>query len=157
MMKFLDLCARRGVYYASYCFFKRRIERDGCGGVGGRGLFEELGACEQEFAVELEDLVEFGGDVATDDVFDAYSCGLEFADLGTCQCCCCVRPSGSASKRMGSGAGVRTRKLRKRAAQLPGHRSISAYRKRTHLKKLRHLASLLFRLRCVFLLHHAQP
>lgn len=30
-----------------------------------------MGAREQEFAVELEDLVQLGGDVLTDDVFDA--------------------------------------------------------------------------------------
>ena len=44
-------------------------------------MFEQLGACEEEFAVEFENLVELGGYVAADYVFDAYSCGLELADL----------------------------------------------------------------------------
>jgi hypothetical protein len=44
-------------------------------------LFEQLGACEEEFAVEFEDLVQFGRDVAADDVFDAYSCRLQLANL----------------------------------------------------------------------------
>jgi len=35
--------------------------------------FEKLGAREEEFAVEFEDLVQFGRDVGADYVFDAYA------------------------------------------------------------------------------------
>jgi hypothetical protein len=40
-----------------------------------------LRARKEEFAVEFEDFVELGGYVGPDDVFDAYSRGLEFAGL----------------------------------------------------------------------------
>jgi hypothetical protein len=80
-MQFLDLRARRRVYDAPYGFFERGVERyRGCGG-GCRRRVEQLGAGEQEFAVEFEDLVELSGNVGADDVFDTYACGLGFADL----------------------------------------------------------------------------
>jgi hypothetical protein len=44
-------------------------------------LLEELGARKEEFAVEFEDFVKLGGYVTTDDVLDAYPCGLELANL----------------------------------------------------------------------------
>jgi hypothetical protein len=44
-------------------------------------LIEELGAREKEFAVEFENLVELGGYVAANNVFDAYPCGLKLANL----------------------------------------------------------------------------
>jgi hypothetical protein len=78
---FLDFCARRGVYYASDGFFERGVERYGgrCGGCW--RAFEQLGAREEQFAVEFENLVQFGGDVGADDVFDAYPRGLDLASL----------------------------------------------------------------------------
>jgi hypothetical protein len=83
--------------------------------------------------------VEFGGDIAADDVLDTYPCGLYFANLRTL--------SGGAVKR------------RCAAEWLPGSREEAGAgdRESTHLNKLRHFASLLFRFRCVLLLHHAQP
>lgn len=84
-MHFLDLDARRGEDDAADCFFQRGVEGDGGGRSGcgrGRGLLEELGAREQEFAVEFEDFVELGGDVGADYVFDADAGGLDFAGLG---------------------------------------------------------------------------
>lgn len=47
-------------------------------------MFQKLGARKEQFAVQFEDLVEFGGDVAANDVLNAYPCGLELANLGSC-------------------------------------------------------------------------
>jgi hypothetical protein len=128
-MHLLDFCARRGVYYAPDGFFERGVERYRwrCGGRG--RAFEKLGAREEEFAVEFEDLVQFGGDVGADDVFDAYPCGLDFASLVNVLAACwwssCARCHGSM-------------------------RVMAAY-----LQKLRHVSPLLLCFRAVFLLRHA--
>jgi hypothetical protein len=45
------------------------------------GRVEELGAREEELAVELEHFVEFGGYVRSDDVFDADAGGFELPSL----------------------------------------------------------------------------
>jgi hypothetical protein len=80
-VQLFDLGARRRVDDAADCFFERGVERDrGRRRRAGRA-FEELRAREQEFAVEFEDFVKLGGYVGPDDVFDAYSGGLEFAGL----------------------------------------------------------------------------
>lgn len=107
-------------------------------------MIEELRSREQKLAVQFKDLVELGSDIAADDVFDAYPCGLYFANLRTL-----------------SGGHVKSDWRRCAAKRLPGSREEAGAgagdRRSTHLDKLRHFASLLFRFCCVLLLHHAQP
>ena len=71
-MEFFDVGARRGVDNTLDGFLEARIAIFG---------FEEAGAREEEFAVELEDLEEFGGYVAVNYVLDAYAGGFFFALL----------------------------------------------------------------------------
>jgi len=51
-VQFLDICARGGVEERGDCFVEARV--------GGPAGFEQAGAREEEFRVQLEDLVEFG-------------------------------------------------------------------------------------------------
>lgn len=37
-------------------------------------MVEELGTCEEQLTVQLEDLVQFRGYIATNNVLDAYAC-----------------------------------------------------------------------------------
>jgi hypothetical protein len=86
-MQLFDLGARRRVDDAADGFFKRRVERDRGRAGTTRRAFEELRAREKQFAVEFEDFVQLGGYVGSDDVFDAYSGGLELADLNSMVSC----------------------------------------------------------------------
>lgn len=103
-------------------------------GVGCGGRVEELRARKEKLAVEFEHFVEFGGYVAADYVFDAYSGRLEFAGLFRVLICCLM----SFGDRWRGGA-------------LGGQGRVETY-----LEQLCHFPSLLFRLCRVLLLYHAQ-
>ena len=42
---------------------------------------KELGARKQKFAIQFENLVKFGSNIAADYIFDAYPSRLDFANL----------------------------------------------------------------------------
>jgi hypothetical protein len=94
-VQFLNLGARRGIDQASNGFIEGWVD-DGVGaagragsvvgfgalgGRGGRSGVEELDSGEEQFAVELEDLVEFGEDVGADDILYANTCRFYLALL----------------------------------------------------------------------------
>jgi hypothetical protein len=72
-MKLLDLGPCSGVYYRANRFFESRVERNRRRGGRGWLRFEELRARKEQFAVQLQDLVQFCRDVAAYDVLDAYT------------------------------------------------------------------------------------
>jgi hypothetical protein len=73
-MQFFDLRSRSRIYYGADCFFESRVEGNRCRGGRGRLGLKELGSREEEFAIQLEDLVKFCRDVAAYDVLDTYAC-----------------------------------------------------------------------------------
>lgn len=107
-------------------------------------MIEELGAGEEEFAVEFEDLVQFGGNVATNNVLDAYPRRLKLSNLCDLLVAVAIALSQYAAQQ-------------RRIIWMPGSQDRIAQSawSCTHLEKLCHFASLLFRFRRILLLHHA--